>query len=44
MCGFKYPAGNGFSTHEKRNRYGCAYLSSKAPQTVREMFEPFVDC
>ena len=44
MCGFRYPHGNGFSSHQKRNRYGFAYLSSEAPQTVRETFEPFMGC
>lgn len=43
MCGFRYPPGNGFSSHEKRNRYGFAYLSSKAPPHVRETFKPFMD-
>ena len=44
MCGFRYPHSNGFSSHEKRNRYGFAYLSSKAPETVRETLEPFLNC
>ena len=44
MCGFRYPPGNGFSSHQRRNRYGFAYLSSEAPQIVRETFEPFMNC
>ena len=44
MCGFRYPHGNGFSSHQKRNRYGFAYMSREAPQTVRESFEPFMTC
>jgi GNAT superfamily N-acetyltransferase len=44
MCGFRYPHGNGFSTHAKRNRYGFAYMSSLAPQSMRQTFEPFMCC
>jgi hypothetical protein len=44
MRGFRYPHGNGFASHQKRNRYGFAYLSSNAPQTVRETLGPFLNC
>ena len=43
-CGFKYPAGNGFSTSYKRNNFGFAYLSSEAPATVQEAIGPFLNC
>jgi hypothetical protein len=44
MCGFRYPHGNGFSSHQKRNRYGFAYLSSKASPSMRMMVEPHLSC
>jgi GNAT superfamily N-acetyltransferase len=44
MCAFKYPVGNGFSNHTRRNRYAFAYLSSKAPPAVSQAFERSMMC
>jgi GNAT superfamily N-acetyltransferase len=44
MCEFRYPPGNGFSSHEKRNRYGFGYLSEIAPAAIREIFGPSLGC
>jgi hypothetical protein len=44
MCGFKYPPGNGFSSHARRKRYGFAYLSTSASTCVKTVIEPYLTC